>query len=89
MAGKMLAKRSTMEKVECTYCEGQGEIADGHTMLFGAPEPKMVTCPECMGEGEISEDQADHVDTSRSMADYEQDEKESYWESQREYDDER
>jgi len=72
------------EKAECPYCEGEGEVMDGRRVHARCIDPPMTTCPECRGSGEIYAEDADDIDTDRTLSDYEEDDRwdaaEARWE---------
>lgn len=78
------------QKTECPYCEGCGEIMDGRKVTSRSIDPPMVICPECNGSGEVDADDADDIDTNRTLRDYEQDYEqmraEARWERERDGD---
>jgi DnaJ-class molecular chaperone len=70
-------KRNKKARMDiCPCCDGLGEYMDSKKIRRDSPEPPYSTCPYCGGSGEVTEAEWSNYDNSRSVSEYEQDNKE-------------
>jgi len=78
-----------INKVDCPYCDGDGEIMDSRRITGRSIDPPMMNCPECRGTGWVYEDDADNIDLDKTIADYDAEDRATAAEARWEWENER
>ncbi|MCP4540132.1 MAG: hypothetical protein GY832_23590 [Chloroflexi bacterium] len=60
-----------MTKIDCPYCDGEGESPNWRALDYHCPAPPMRRCHVCNGSGLLDPDMSDIIERYPTLREYE------------------